>query len=54
VEVHHVRKLADLGQPGPLQPRWAKAMANRRRKTIVGSVALNVGQTGLNGEALSP
>jgi hypothetical protein len=35
VEVHHVRKLADLGQPGPLQPRWAKAMANRRRKTLV-------------------
>jgi hypothetical protein len=35
VEVHHVRKLADLGQPGPLQPMWAKAMANRRRKTLV-------------------
>jgi group II intron reverse transcriptase/maturase len=35
VEVHHVRKLADLGKPGPLQPRWAKAMTNRRRKTLV-------------------
>lgn len=35
VQVHHVRKLADLGQPGPLQPLWAKAMANRRRKTLV-------------------
>ncbi|MEU4245758.1 hypothetical protein AB0E90_51610, partial [Actinoplanes sp. NPDC026619] len=35
VQVHHVRKLADLGQPGPLQPHWAKAMANRRRKTLV-------------------
>jgi hypothetical protein len=34
VEVHHVRKLADLGIPGPLQPQWAKAMANRRRKTL--------------------
>jgi group II intron reverse transcriptase/maturase len=35
VEVHHIRKLADLGQPGPLQPLWAKAMTNRRRKTLV-------------------
>ncbi|WP_390623319.1 HNH endonuclease [Saccharomonospora amisosensis] len=35
VQVHHVRKLADLGQPGPLQPLWAKAMTNRRRKTLV-------------------
>ncbi|MEO3781685.1 hypothetical protein ABGB16_33950, partial [Micromonospora sp. B11E3] len=35
VEVHHVRKLTDLGKPGPLQPHWAKAMANRRRKTLV-------------------
>jgi group II intron reverse transcriptase/maturase len=35
VQVHHVRKLADLGAPGPLQPLWAKAMANRRRKTLV-------------------
>jgi hypothetical protein len=35
VQVHHVRKLADLGIPGPLQPAWAKAMANRRRKTLV-------------------
>ncbi|MDB4872574.1 MAG: RNA-directed polymerase [Gemmatimonadales bacterium] len=35
VQVHHVRKLADLGAPGPLQPQWAKAMANRRRKTLV-------------------
>jgi transposase len=35
VQVHHVRKLADLGKPGPLQPLWAKAMANRRRKTLV-------------------
>ncbi len=35
VEVHHVRTLADLGQPGPLQPQWAKAIANRRRMTLV-------------------
>ncbi len=35
VTVHHVRKLADLGIPGPLQPQWAAAMANRRRKTLV-------------------
>jgi group II intron reverse transcriptase/maturase len=35
VEVHHIRKLADLGQPGPLQSLWAKAMTNRRRKTLV-------------------
>jgi hypothetical protein len=35
VQVHHVRKLADLGKPGPLQPLWAKAMANRRRKTLL-------------------
>lgn len=35
VEVHHIRKLADLGQPGPLEPLWVKAMTNRRRKTLV-------------------
>jgi group II intron reverse transcriptase/maturase len=35
VQVHHVRKLADLQPLGPLQPQWAKAMANRRRKTLV-------------------
>ncbi|MFB4273622.1 reverse transcriptase domain-containing protein [Nonomuraea sp. GTA35] len=35
VQVHHIRKLADLGIPGPLQPHWAKAMANKRRKSLV-------------------
>jgi hypothetical protein len=35
VGVHRVRKLADLGQPGPLQPQWAKAMDIRRRTTLV-------------------
>ena len=34
IVMHHVRKLADLGQPGPSQPAWAKLMAKRRRKTL--------------------
>jgi group II intron reverse transcriptase/maturase len=33
IEVHHIRKLADLGKPG--QPRWAEEMQRRRRKTLV-------------------
>lgn len=35
VSVHHVRRLKDLHPPSPHQPRWAKLMANRRRKTLV-------------------
>jgi group II intron reverse transcriptase/maturase len=35
VEVHHVRKLADLVRPGQPQPEWAEMMAKRRRKTLV-------------------
>ena len=35
VDVHHVRKLADLGKPGQPQPAWAEQMATRRRKTLV-------------------
>lgn len=36
VQVHHVRKLADLDKPGgPRQPGWARIMARRRRKTLV-------------------
>ena len=35
VEVHQVRKLADLGKPGQPQPAWAELMARRRRKTLV-------------------
>jgi group II intron reverse transcriptase/maturase len=35
VQVHHVRKLADLDKTGQPQPEWAKLMANRRRKTLV-------------------
>jgi group II intron reverse transcriptase/maturase len=35
VQVHQVRKLADLTRPGRPQPAWAKIMAKRRRKTLV-------------------
>lgn len=35
VEVHQVRRLADLGTAGSLQPGWAALMAQMRRKTLV-------------------
>jgi hypothetical protein len=35
VEVHQVRKLADLAKPGRPQPSWAHLMAKMRRKTLV-------------------
>jgi hypothetical protein len=35
IQVHHVRALADLGQPGQPQPEWAKVMATIRRKSLV-------------------
>jgi group II intron reverse transcriptase/maturase len=36
IEVHHIRKLTDLDRGGHSpQPRWAKIMAARRRKTLV-------------------
>ena len=35
VSVHQIRKLTDLGRPGPGQPEWARRMAKRRRKTLV-------------------
>ena len=36
VEVHHIRKLADLQKPGRREkPAWVKQMAARRRKTLV-------------------
>ena len=36
VEVHHIRKLADLGKPGRKEkPVWVKQMAARRRETLV-------------------
>jgi group II intron reverse transcriptase/maturase len=36
IEVHHIRKLADLHRAGQRStPRWVKLMATRRRKTLV-------------------
>jgi group II intron reverse transcriptase/maturase len=36
LEVHHVRRLADLNQPGRREkPVWIRLMAMRRRKTLV-------------------
>jgi len=35
VDVHHVRRLADLDRPGRPQPAWAQLMAKRRRKALV-------------------
>ena len=36
LEVHHVRKLADLNRPGRRdKPDWMHLMAKRRRKTLV-------------------
>ncbi|MEV4362735.1 reverse transcriptase domain-containing protein [Nonomuraea sp. NPDC049625] len=34
-QVHHIRKLADLGKPGQPRPDWMNTMAKRRRKTLV-------------------
>jgi Type II intron maturase/Reverse transcriptase (RNA-dependent DNA polymerase) len=35
VSVHHVARLAHLGQPEPGQPAWAALMAKMRRKTLI-------------------
>lgn len=36
LEVHHIRKLADLNKPGRREkPSWVRLMAMRRRKTLV-------------------
>jgi len=36
LEVHHIRKLADLNKPGRTEkPAWVQLMARRRRKTLV-------------------
>jgi group II intron reverse transcriptase/maturase len=36
LEVHHIRKLADLSKPGRNEkPAWVQIMAKRRRKTLV-------------------
>jgi AI2M/AI1M-like, HNH endonuclease len=36
LQVHHIRKLADLNKPGrPERPPWVHLMAMRKRKTLV-------------------
>jgi hypothetical protein len=35
VQIHQIRDLADLDQPGQPQPEWMQVMARRRRKTLV-------------------
>jgi hypothetical protein len=35
VQVHQVRKLAQLDKPGADQPSWATVMIRKRRKTLV-------------------
>src|SRR6266498_4911720 len=35
IQVHHIRKLADLEKGGRERPRWVQIMAARRRKTLV-------------------
>lgn len=36
IEVHHIRKLADLNRPGRnAKPQWAQIMSARQRKTLV-------------------
>jgi group II intron reverse transcriptase/maturase len=35
IEVHHIRKLADLVKTGTDQPVWIQQMVKRRRKTLV-------------------
>jgi hypothetical protein len=36
LEVHHIRKLADLNRPGRREkPAWVQLMAKRRRKTLI-------------------
>ncbi|HDO7888693.1 TPA: hypothetical protein ACTEL0_000716 [Legionella pneumophila] len=36
IEVHHIRKLADLNQKSNTElPEWKKRMIARRRKTLV-------------------
>jgi group II intron reverse transcriptase/maturase len=35
IEVHHIRRLADLPPAGATQQAWEQVMANKRRKTLV-------------------
>jgi hypothetical protein len=52
VEVHHVRKLADLDQAGQSRnPTWVKIMVKRRRKTLVVCAACH---TNLHSRQLTP
>jgi hypothetical protein len=40
LEVHHIRKLADLNKPGRNEkPAWVQIMAKRKRKTLVACVS---------------
>jgi hypothetical protein len=44
LQVHHIRKLADLSKPGRSEPTvWVQAMAQRRRKTLVVCAACHHG-----------
>ena len=35
IEVHHIRKLADIEKKGETKPAWKKRMQARQRKTLV-------------------
>jgi group II intron reverse transcriptase/maturase len=35
IQVHQIRKLADLGRPGSPRPVWMETMAAKRRKTLM-------------------
>jgi group II intron reverse transcriptase/maturase len=35
IEVHHIRKLADIEQRGRTKPEWQKRMIARKRKTLI-------------------
>ena len=35
VQIHQIRKLADLDKPGQPQPEWMRLMTKRRRQTLV-------------------
>jgi hypothetical protein len=49
IEVHHLRALQDLRQPGRAEkPAWVKAMAARHRKTLVVCHECHVGPHGIH------
>jgi predicted HNH restriction endonuclease len=35
VQVHHIRKLAELDKSGTPRPPWMEIMVKKRRKTLV-------------------